>query len=262
MKRNFVLITIIAICFSLSVFAGEITLKGNYYGLNLYVQNPSTGDGFCVKEVYVNNILTKDELRSNSFEIDFSQLDIKVGDPVTVIIRHSDMCTPKVINPNALNSNTSFSYISFKADKNGNLSWSIKGTVSEEPFIVEQFRWNKWINCGEVSGNEASQSGQYNFTPNLHTGLNMFRIMHPDNSGNPIYTKIVKYTNAKAKLVNVESTKVTNKIVFDAETMYEIFDLNGNFMLGGIGKEIDVSEIEKGKYWLNYDNKSVSFSKK
>jgi hypothetical protein len=262
MNRLFVYILFIVSLLSLNCFGGEITLKGNYYGFNLYVMNPSVGDGFCVKEVYVNNKLTKDELRSNSFEIDFSQLDLKVGEAVTIIIRHSDGCTPKVINPNALNANTSFSYISFKADKNGNLSWSIKGSVSEEPFVVEQFRWNKWINCGEVPSAEQTQTGIYSFSPNLNTGLNMFRIVHPDNSGNPIYTKTVKYTNGKAKLVTVESTKVTNKIVFNVETMYEIFDLNGNFMLGGVGKEIDVTEIEKGKYWLNYDNKSVNFSKK
>ena len=262
MRRSFLFTTLVFTLISLANYAGEITLKGNYYGFNLYVFNPSVGEGYCVKEVYVNNKLTKDEIRSNSFEIDFAQLDLKVGDAITIIIRHSDGCTPKVINPNALSANTSFSYLSFKSDKIGNLSWSIKGTVSEEPFIVEQFRWNKWINCGEVPTSEQVQSGQYNFSPNLHTGVNMFRIVHSDNSGNPIYTKTVKFTNAKAKPVTVESTKVTNKIVFSGETMYEIFDLNGNFMLGGVGKEVELNDIEKGKYWLNYDNKSVNFSKK
>lgn len=262
MNRLFILISFLFSLISINNFAGEITLKGNYYGFNLYVTNPSTGDGYCVKEVYVNNMLTRDEIHSNSFEVDFAQLGIKVGEQVTIVIKHSDGCTPKVINPNALTANTSFNYTSFKSDKNGNLSWVIKGTISEEPFIVEQFRWNKWINCGEVSSAEQTGSGQYSFSPNLHTGLNLFRIVHPDNSGNPIYTKTVKFSNLKAKPVIVESTKVTNKIIFNIETMYEIFDLNGNFILGGVGKEVDINDIEKGKYWLNYDNKSVNFSKK
>ena len=112
MRRSFLFTTLVFLLISLANYAGEITLKGNYYGFNLYVLNPSVGESFCVKEVYVNNKLTKDEIRSNSFEIDFSQLDLKVGDAITIIIRHSDDCTPKVINPNALTANTSFSYLS------------------------------------------------------------------------------------------------------------------------------------------------------
>jgi hypothetical protein len=29
-----------------------------------------------------------------------------------------------------------------------------------------------------------------------------------------------------------------------------------------LAKEVDITDIEKGKYWLNFDNKSVNFVKK
>ena len=39
-------------------------------------------------------------------------------------------------------------------------------------------------------------------------------------------------------------------------------DDKGNFILDGYGKEVNVSDIEKGKYWVNYDNRTEVISKK
>lgn len=241
--------------------SAEIVLKGNYYGFNLYVLNPSTANGFCVTGVSVNNVATRDEIRSNSFEIDFSQLNLKTGDAVTVVIRHSDGCQPTVINPKALQKAESFGFNFVKADKSGNLIWGTRGELSEDPFIIEQFRWNKWIQIGEVSVSDSAGKGQYSFDTNPHSGLNMFRILRNDQNGNPLYSKTIKYTS-KLPEISLESSRVSDSLVFSAETLYEIFDLKGQFLAGGFAAKVDVSDLEKGKYWLNFDNKSVNFTRK
>src|SRR4051812_13861614 len=85
-------------------FAGNIVLEGNYQGKNLYVQNPFAGSGvgFCTIKVEVNGQVTTDEINSSAFEIDFTNLQLKIGDKVSVKIEHKDDCKPKVLNPEVL----------------------------------------------------------------------------------------------------------------------------------------------------------------
>ena len=46
------------------------------------------------------------------------------------------------------------------------------------------------------------------------------------------------------------------------ETMYEIYDQYGNIVKRGFASTIDVSNLVKGGYFLNYDNKMGEFIKK
>jgi hypothetical protein len=261
MRRT--LLTLITTVFILSCcHAGEITLSGNYYGNNLVVLNPSIGNGFCVTEVLVNGKKTSDEIRSNSFEIDFSLLELKSGDPVKVVIKYHDGCTPTIVNPQALTAHSAFTFVSIKFDRSGKLTWTIKGELGEDPFFVEQFRWNKWVQVTEVRPSDTIHNSTYAVDVNTHYGLNQFRIVKTDASGNPIYSKVAKYNNIKATEVELISSKITDKISFSAETMYELFDQNGNYLSGGIAKDVDASDLGKGKYFLNYDTKSVTVTKK
>ena len=73
MNKVYSLLTVLALSV-LSASAGVIVLEGNYQGKNIYVQNPfaSSGVGFCVYEVTINDQTTTDEINSSAFEIDFS----------------------------------------------------------------------------------------------------------------------------------------------------------------------------------------------
>ena len=46
------------------------------------------------------------------------------------------------------------------------------------------------------------------------------------------------------------------------ETMYEIYDQYGNVVKRGFGSSVDASNLAKGGYFLNYDNKMGEFIKK
>lgn len=247
--------------FAANLSAQEITLKGNYYGFNLHVLNPSVGNGFCTTAVLVNNNPTMDEINSNAFEIDFSLMNLKIGDPVTVVIKHKSGCKPEVINPKALQQSENVSFVSPKADKTGKINWGIKGNLMDEPMIIEQYRWNKWIKIGELTPADTVRKNIYSFETVPHSGINQFRILFNDENDNPVYSKTIKYISRNPE-ITLESAKVSDKLVFSADTQYEIFDMKGNFISEGFGKEADVTDLEKGKYWLNFDNKSVNFTKK
>lgn len=256
------LLILLTFLVSVSCQAGEINLSGTYFGSNLVVVNPDHGEGYCVTSIKVNGQLTRDEIRSNSFEIDFSLLDLKVGDPVTVVITHQDGCTPTVVNPGVLSMRSDFAFLAAKFDRSGNLTWTIKGDPGENPFFIEQFRWNKWVQVAEVVPTDSVRFNAYQSTVNTHNGANQFRVLTLDADGNAFYSKVVKYNNLRAAEVTLISSKITDKISFSGETMYELFDANGNYISGGIASEVDASDMVKGKYFLNYDTKSVSVTKK
>lgn len=241
--------------------AQEIVISGNYFGKNLYILNPSVNESsFCIDQVLVNGKATTDEINANSFEIDFAAANIEAGAAVVVTIKHKQNCTPKIINPEVLKQQGSFSFASAKLDKTGKLIWTIKGNVGEGLFIIEQNKWQKWVDVGDAT-TEIPANGIFTFTPKPHSGPNVFRIRKADSKGLQVYSKEVKFISKVAEVM-LNTPKVTNELTFSAETAYEIYDDKGNFIQDGSGQKVDVTNLTKGKYWVNYDNKSENFTKK
>lgn len=269
MKQLYILLT-------LSVFlvgkgfsqGGVIILEGNYQGKNLYVQNPfgAGGVGFCVTEVLVNGNITTDEVNSSAFEIDFKPHKLAIGEKVEIKIKHKEDCKPKVLNPEVLKPKSTFEVISMTVDKDGNLKWSTKSETGKLAFAVEQFRWNKWVKVGEVDGVGTPSTNNYTFKITPHSGKNQIRVRQTDYSGQPRLSKPVDFMS-DIKEVTFAPVKVSKDISFvagdkPAETMYEIYDQYGNVVKRGYGSSVDASNLAKGGYFLNYDNKMGEFIKK
>lgn len=265
MKRSFLTLLSIVLFFSLntSKAAGVIILEGNYQGKNLYVQNPFAGSGvgFCTFEVRINGQVTTDETNSSAFEVDFSPFQLEMGAKVEVKILHKEDCKPKVLNPEVLKPKSTYEILSIKVDKDGILGWSTKGETGKLPFMVEQFRWNKWVNVGEVEGNGTPSQNDYNFKVSSHSGENQFRVKQIDYTGKPKPSQAAKFRSV-APEITFSPIKVSKEIIFTAETMYEIFDGFGNVVKKGFGSKVDVSNLSKGIYYINFDNKTDQFVKK
>ena len=253
---------------SLGFSNGIIVLEGNYQGKNLYVQNPFAGSGvgFCVEEVQVNGNVTTDEISSSAFEIDFRNLQLKIGDKVEVKIMHKDDCKPKVLNPEVLKPKSTFEIISMAVESDLTFKWSTKGETGKLTYVIEQFRWNKWVKIGEVDGNGTPTNNTYSFKIAPHSGKNQYRVKQVDYTGEPRLSKTIDY-NSTLPEITFAPVKVSKEITFasgnePAETMYEIYDQYGNIVKRGFSSSIDASNLAKGAYYLNYDNKMGEFIKK
>ncbi|NQY07968.1 MAG: T9SS type A sorting domain-containing protein [Flavobacteriales bacterium] len=262
MGRTVYLFTL-ALLISLNVQAGVILHEGTYQGKNLYVLNPFAGSGvgFCTFEVTVNDEITTDELNSSAFEIDFTALQIELGGKVEVKIKHKDDCTPKVLNPEVLKPKSTYVISSIKVDKGGVLRWTTNGESGELPFTIEQFRWNKWIKLGQVDGKGTTVSHNYSFKVAHHSGENKYRVKQVDFSRKPRYSPNATF-NSPTPNISFTPLKVNKEIIFTSSTMYEIFDQYGNLVKKGADTQINVSNLKKGIYYLNFDNQMESFVKK
>ena len=263
-------ILILSLILSTKGFAqgGVIILEGNYQGKNLYVQNPfgSGGVGFCVTEVLVNGNITTDETNSSAFEIDFKPHKLAIGEKVEIKIKHKDDCKPKVLNPEVLKPKSTFEVISMTVDKDGSVKWSTKSETGKLAYAVEQFRWNKWVKVGEVDGIGTPATNNYTFKVAPHSGKNQVRVRQTDYSGQPRLSKPIDFTSEvpEVTFAPVKASKDINFVAGDKpiETMYEIYDQYGNVVKRGFGSTVDVSNLAKGGYFLNYDNKMGEFIKK
>ncbi len=249
-----------------------IILEGTYQGNVLYVQNPfasSSGVGFCVTEVKVNGNITTDEITSSAFEVDFKPHKLNIGDKVTVQIFHKEGCKPKVLNPEVLKPKSTYEVISMNADKDGTLTWTTKSETGKLSFVIEQFRWNKWVKVGEVEGTGTPTSNEYSFKIAPHSGKNMLRVRQTDYSGKPRLSKSVEFVSEVGE-IDFGPLKTAKDLSFfkkgalekPAETSFEIKDQYGNMVKKGFGNKVDVSNLPKGAYFINFDNSMGEFTKK
>ncbi len=160
-----------------SVKAGEMVLKGTFQGENLFVKNPfaASGVGFCVYEVTVNGQTTTDEINSSAFEVDLSVYGFHIGESITVAIKYKDDCAPKVLNAEVLNPRANFVIGDIKVAE-GKLSWTTENEAGALPFIIEQYRWNKWVKVGEVTGK--GQVGENYYEVNIKLFNDMTNVEH------------------------------------------------------------------------------------
>ncbi|MCW3102955.1 MAG: hypothetical protein JWO09_1395 [Bacteroidetes bacterium] len=244
-------------------FAGVIVVEGKYQDKNLYVQNGYAGNGvgFCTYEVTINGKTTTDEVNSSAFEIDFAAYQIQPGTPVVVEIRHKDDCSPKVLNPEALKPKATFEVVDIAIDKNGLLSWSTKNEMGSIPYVIEQFRWNKWIPVGEVQGGGKMDKNSYTFQTTAHSGENKFRVKQVGFGGIAKKSDEVKFVSTIGQPTYTISRDKSD-IQFSGETLYEVYDAYGNVVKRGFGNDLNITTLSKGNYYLCYDNIMADFAKK
>lgn len=263
---RYVLFPLIAGVFlSFQASAGVIALEGTYQGKNLYVQNPFAGSGvgFCIHEVTVNGDVTTDEINSSAFEIDLSNHGLEIGEEVVVKIKHKDDCKPKVLNSEVLDPKSTFDIEDMEIDeKDSLLKWTTKGETGKLPFIIQQYRWNKWVRIGEVQGKGGPDKNSYDYKFHPHSGENKFRVIQEDYTGKTNTSPSKTYRNTDGEELDFSPKKVRDEIVFTGESMFEIYDQYGNIVKKGFDKKVDVENLEDGVYYLSFDNRTEKFIKK
>ncbi len=243
---------------------GTLLIEGKYQNKNIYVQNSFNGNGvgFCAYEVRVNGALTTDEVNSSAFEIDLRQYDLHEGDPVAIQIFHKEGCAPKVLNPEVLKPRPTFTTKSITCSATGMINWTTTGETSSIAFIVEQFRWNKWVYIGEVQGLGTPAEHSYSFQTVPHTGENKFRVKQVGFGKEVKYSPEVKHTPSNTSALTFSQSNDSKKITLSGDSMYEMYDAFGNVVLKGFGRELDISTFEKGTYFLCFDNKIEQVNRK
>lgn len=240
---------------------GSLTIEGSYQGKNIYVQNPISddGDAFCATAVIVNAQVLSDLTLSSAFEIKLDQLGLKIGDPVLIEIKHHDGCKPKVLNPPSQPARGSRNIESGSLE-DGILRW--KGDGKKYAFSVEQYRWNKWVTV-DVSINRPDREGFYSvdLSNSVHSGENTFRVISKDSNGAKSPSREFKMTGSTVA-VEFNLMKSERLLKFSESTSWELYNAIGDFVDNGTSEQIDLSRLDAGVYYLNFDNQNAKIKLK
>jgi hypothetical protein len=248
---------------SMASYAGSVVLEGRYQLRNIYLVNPVSADGvgFCVYEITVNGQITTDEINTQAFEIDLTLFNLKPGDPVTVVIKHKDGCAPRVLNPGALEPAPTFDCPKIECSPHGLLTWETTGEMGKLPFTIQQFKWNKWVNVGEVMGNGTAAKSVYKWQVGLTSGPNKFRVIQKSYEGE-IRKSGVAEVMSNVLPVTFRYDRKTKVIHFSAENAYELYNVYGQIVKRGLGASVDLSTLPRGEYYLSYDSRTEKFIRK
>jgi len=243
--------------------AGIVIVEGKYQNKNLFIQNAfeQTGVGFAVYAVYVNGKLTNDEINSTAFEVDLSQLQLKYGQDVTIKIFHRDgSVPPRVLNPDALKPIPTFEVVAMKMTNEGLITWTAKNEEGPLPYSIEQFRWNKWVYVGEVQGVGTAGEHSYSFQVTaLHSGENRFRIKQVGYQAK--YSQEIKIVSSTPRCI-YSMSKGSKQIDFTCGTLFEVYDYYGSIVKKGYGSRVDIANLQKGGYYICFDNSIAEIKKR
>ncbi len=257
---SYLIITIIT---NLSiVFAqNELIVDGTYQGDNIYVQNPlGTNNKFCISEVKINDEKLSSELiNSSAFEIPLEKIATRKY--VKIAITYNNNCRPRVLNAEALRSKATFELVSMKVEGN-TLKWTTKNETTEEPFIVERFKNNKWVPIATIVGKGPDGFNNYSTEVTHYSGENRYRVKQADQKvGRWKFALPVEYMNDREP-ITFYPRRVSTELFFSDKAEYEIYDSFGSIVKKGADEKVDLAEIEPGIYYLNIDNRTEKFLKK
>jgi hypothetical protein len=260
MKTGFHPFLLLVLFISLQTQAETLVIEGKYQNKNILVHNGSAGYGvgFCTKEIKVNGNITTDETNSAAFEIDLAALHLRYGEKVVIEIVHDKNCTPKILNLEDLYPKPTFETLAIQLNKDGLLTWTTKNESGSLPFVIEQFKWNKWIPVGEVDGLGTAENHQYRFKVVLHSGENTFRLRQKGFNASVKVSESVHVISGFSLPVYTVSNE---QITFDRATAFEVYDIYGMNLIKGFGESFSIAGLKVGHYYLSYDNKTVEFRK-
>jgi hypothetical protein len=163
------------------------------------------------------------------------------------------LITILLVQLQALAQNDTCKITEISADKNGTLNWTTEKESLKKPFVIEVWRWNKWLKVGEVFAHGTPNATQYRFNTLPHHGQNKVRVWMINDH---YVCDSTTFVSAKPAVTFEAKDKM---VQFSAETLYELVDSKGVSVKRGYSKEIICKDLA-GTYTLYYDNKIKQLS--
>ncbi|MCH8330064.1 MAG: T9SS type A sorting domain-containing protein [Bacteroidetes bacterium] len=244
--------------FVASINSHQTEIEGTYQGSNLIINNPYTEtNGYCIEGIILNDKSIQVE-NDQDLVIDLS--GCYIGQYVNLKINHPDICRPKPINPDALRSNSTFKLVDMEVNETM-VKFVTEFESTEEPFYVEQNRNSKWVIIGKLKGKGTPTRNEYTLNVEHVSNINRYRIKQRNLGGRFVYCLPVSYTSNKVT-VDLYPKRVTDMLYFTQDVLFEIFDGSGNLVKKEKSREVDLSHLAAGIYYVNLDNRTEKIIKK
>ena len=267
-RRSARLLTLSLVC---SILATPVLLEaqkaleigGLYQGENLLVVNEPTADGvgFCCYEVRVNGLLTGDAVNSHAFEIDLGSLGLTLGKGVSVRLLHRSGCAPRILNPEVIQPSPGFQLVDFKAAPSGEVTWTTVDEHGRMPFVLQQFKWGKWVDVVRLDGRGGPEEQVYSTSIQPVRGENLLRLTHlaPDGT---LEVKGEALFQGDVPESDMDYDQKNQLLTFSGPTQYELVDEFGTVVLRGVGSQATLRYLARGEYFVNFGARTEVLKKR
>ena len=231
----------------------SIELGGLFQGENLLVVNEPSADGvgFCCYEVRVNGMLTADAVNSHAFEIDLGSLGLPLGKGVSIRLKHRSGCAPRILNPEVILPTPGFQLVAFEAASSGEVSWTTVDEHGRMPFVLQQFKWGKWVDVVRLDGRGGPEEQIYSTTVQPVRGENLLRLTHLAPDGTLAVKGEARFEGDVPELT-MEYDQKKQVLTFSGSTQYELVDEFGTVVLRGVGSIATLRYLARGEYFVNF----------
>lgn len=143
------------------------------------------------------------------------------------------------------------------------ICWKATEDSTKIIYILQQYRWKKWVNWDTIKSKNASDTAEYsvNISKYFHSNQNIFRI-------NPMAQGKVLKNSEQVKHMEKDKGELLTRLAytqrnspvdvsFESETWYEVYDKFGNLMRHGYGRSFSRKGLPGDVYYVNYDDKTT-----
>ena len=249
------LVCTLSISFAQEESRMETNLAGVYQGKTLFIQNPFNKESrqFCVDNIYINEEFVNINYKLSAIKLDFEGYDMNT--PVKIRIVHRDtLCSPTIINPEAVLFHTIFRFTFITLTDNG-LVWHTKGETGTGKFEIEKLKGGVWRDQEIRESLGRYEGAEYTYFPNLEEGANKYRIRYNFPRGSRVgylYSWEVEY-NHYPEPVEFSPKFAKTKVYLSRSSHYEIYNDGNKLVLEGQGKVIDVTVLRRGRYVIYFN---------
>jgi len=261
MKKIIPLTLLLTIGFTVS--GNKLIIEGAYKGHNLYFQLGSCTEGLHTIFISINDTIHDTlKTRSTAFELNLAKYAFPLQTSLKIQLS-SDDCFPKLLNQGMdqdMKHPAEFlSIVVSLEDKM--IRWSAREDTTKFDYVIEQYRWNRWLKIGSVPSNGKSDmfTASLSLEEWIHSGENKFRIKVC--APFCFYSREIKLEMPETQPDVFANQYQGKPLQFSAVTHYEVYDTYGNVIKSGVGKSVDLKELPRGLYYLAYDNKIAEVSR-
>ena len=235
---------------------------GVFRGNDLFIQNPyrNLSSDYCIKKIELNGKTLNLNYQLSALVLDFNGIDL--FSPVSIkIFRKDSLCTPVVINPDAIfyHSNFSFNKVSISDTL---LEWETQGEHGNGNYSVEKLSDGLWDQIAKVKSKSNFDRAIYRIAPVLDPGANKFRIRYDFKGDKYLYSREFDFEYYPTP-VSFNINEKMQILKLSRRAHYEIYDSGSDLVMEDNGITIDISGLKKGDYVIYFDGREpAGFSKK
>lgn len=143
--------------------------------------------------------------------------------------------------------------------QNNDLIWLTEREAIDQEYLIQQYKWGRWVTVGTVPNQGSMEINQYRFKLLPHKGVNKYRVAM-QNHDNTYRSSPTVIFYEETPPVEMKINRRKRVIKFSASTTWWLTDQFANSIAEGEGQEVSLNDLKRGRlYYICFDDHCTKF---